>query len=151
MVTNDATEQALRGGWFHTGDRAEFDDDGFLSIVGRLGTIIRSGGESIDPDLIQAALITHPAIDAAAVFGVADDAWGEVVTAAIVANAPVALADIASHLGDHPKHHRPRRLMVIDEIPRTAATGQIDRHRLRRLPEELVPDTGNHPNPETTS
>ena len=128
----DATAAALHSGWYRTGDRAELDDEGYLSIVGRLGTVIRSGGESIDPAVVEAALSTHPAIDAVAVFGVPDEAWGEVVTAAVVANAAVSLEDLAEHLADHPKHHRPRRLLVVDEIPRTAATGQVDRHRLRQ-------------------
>lgn len=129
----EATDAALRDGWFHTGDRAELDDDGYLSIVGRLGTVIRSGGESIVPEVVEAALGSHPGVEAVAVFGVPDDDWGEVVAAAVVASERLTLDDLSGCLEGQPRHNRPRRLLLVDEIPRTAATGQVDRSTLRRL------------------
>lgn len=134
----DATAAALRDGWYHTGDLAEVDDDGYLSIVGRTGTLIRSGGEAIEPEVVERALATHPAIDQVAVVGVPDERWGEVVCAAVVASAEIDLDQLRNHVGAGgaaplAKHQHPRQLLVLDEIPRTSATGQIDRHTLRRL------------------
>ncbi len=135
----DATSSALRDGWYHTGDRAELDDDGYLSIVGRLGTVIRTGGESVEPETVESALRTHPAIEEVVVFGVPDDAWGEVVCAAVVASAPVSVDDLRAHVAQGssplPSHQHPRRVVTVDTIPRTGATGQVDRNRLRRLVE----------------
>ncbi len=133
-----ATGAALVDGWYHTGDRAQMDADGFLSIVGRVGTVIRTGGESVDPAVVEEALEAHPAIAQAVVFGLPDEKWGEQVCAAIVASEPLALSDVRSHLGgEGPRRlasfQHPRRLLVVDSIPRTAATGQVDRHRLRQL------------------
>jgi acyl-CoA synthetase (AMP-forming)/AMP-acid ligase II len=131
-----ATETALRDGWYHTGDRAELDAQGYLSIVGRVGTVIRTGGESVEPDVVQRVLARHPSIDDVVVFGVPDERWGEVVCAAIVATGALTIADLRRYLRDDvhpvPAHQHPRRLLVLDDLPRTAATGQIDRHRLRQ-------------------
>ncbi|MEZ5382245.1 MAG: class I adenylate-forming enzyme family protein [Microthrixaceae bacterium] len=144
----EASEAAWDGDWYRTGDRAEFDDDGYLSIVGRVGTVIRTGGESVAPEPVEAALVTHESVDQAAVFGVPDERWGEVVCAAVVATQPVTLDDLRNHLSsDGPaplaKHQRPRRLLVVDELPRTSATGQIDRGRLRELANSTTEDTPN--------
>ncbi len=135
-----ATEQSLRGGWYHTGDRAEVDDDGYLSIVGRLGTVIRTGGESVEPEVVESALGTHPSIDEVVVFGIPDEAWGEIVCAAVVTSSTMTVDDLRAHLGEMgpnplPGHQHPRRVVTVDAIPRTSATGQVDRNRLRRLAE----------------
>ena len=133
-----ATAVALRDGWYHTGDRAEVDDDGYLSIVGRVGTVIRSGGESIAPEVVETALRSHPSIEDVAVFGTPDEHWGEIVWAAVVASRELTLDDLRAHVApdaDHTlaPHQQPRRLLQLDVIPRTPATGQVDRHRLRQL------------------
>ena len=133
LANAEATTAAIRDGWFHTGDRAEIDAEGFLTIVGRLGTVIRSGGESVVPDVIESALLAHPAIDEVTVFGVPDERWGEIVVAAIVATQPLARNELAPLLARHPKYARPRRVLWLDQIPRTAATAQVDRHQLRQL------------------
>lgn len=142
----EATAEALRDGWFHTGDRAEVDADGYLSIVGRLGTVIRTGGESVEPDVVEAALRTHPAIDEVVVFGLPDERWGEIVCAAVVATSPVSVADLRAHVGSDgpnplPSHQHPRRVVAVDAIPRTSATGQVDRHRLRQLAADAAEET----------
>lgn len=126
-----ATAAAFDGEWFRTGDVAAVDDDGFVSIVGRLGQLIRTGGESVSPAQVEQALAGADGIADLAVIGVPDARWGEVVTVCVVPvdggapelDALVAGADLAPHA-------RPRRLEVVDAIPRTAATGQIDRGRL---------------------
>ncbi len=130
----DATARALREGWYATGDLADVDDDGYLSIVGRVGEVIRTGGESVAPAEVESLLITHPRVADAAVVGLPDQEWGEVVCAVIVpapGEPPPELAELrdlcAASLASY-KH--PRRLVLVDEIPRTPATGQVQRRLL---------------------
>src|SRR5512135_2813252 len=74
----EATAEAIRGGWFHTGDLARIDEDGHVSIVGRKKDMIISGGINIYPAEVEKAIEGHPRVAAAAVIGVADEKWGEV-------------------------------------------------------------------------
>jgi acyl-CoA synthetase (AMP-forming)/AMP-acid ligase II len=129
-----ATAGALRDGWFHTGDLGAFDGDGCLSIVGRKQELIRSGGESIAPSEVEAALADAPGVAEVAVVGVPDPDWGEVVCAVVV---PVATEKAGEKpdleaLRDHAEGRlagfkQPRRLVLTDALPRTAATGQVQR------------------------
>jgi long-chain acyl-CoA synthetase len=80
----EATAQALRQGWFHTGDGGRMDADGYLTIADRLKDMIISGGENVYPAEVEAALRTHPAVADAAVIGVPDRRWGEAVHAVVV-------------------------------------------------------------------
>ena len=79
-----ATRQAIRDGWFHTGDLARIDEEGFVTIAGRLKEMIISGGENIYPVEVEQAIQTHPAVVEAAVFGVPHPEWGEVPHAAVM-------------------------------------------------------------------
>jgi acyl-CoA synthetase (AMP-forming)/AMP-acid ligase II len=132
----DATAAAIDDdGWYHTGDLATQDDDGYLTITGRRSEGIRSGGEWIAPVEVEAAILTHPAVSDVGVVGLPHDRWGEVVCAAIVvrpgANAPSVdelRAHVASRLAAH-KH--PRVVVTMDRLPRTDATGQVRRAALR--------------------
>ena len=94
-----ATQAALRDGWLHTGDIGQFDRDGFLSIVGRLKEVIRSGASTIVPKEVEDVLLTHPAVAEVAVLGLPDAEWGEAVTAFVVARAgmPVSEHDLIEH------------------------------------------------------
>jgi acyl-CoA synthetase (AMP-forming)/AMP-acid ligase II len=78
------TEEAFRDGWFHTGDMAMIDDEGFITIMDRKLDLIISGGENIYPKEVEDVLYTHPAVSEAAVFGIPDEKWVEAVCAAIV-------------------------------------------------------------------
>jgi fatty-acyl-CoA synthase len=132
----DETAQALQDGWYHTGDLAEADEDGYLYIVGRKKEVIRSGGETIAPVEVEAALGGCPGVAEVAVIGIPDAHWGEVVCAVVVleadAEAP-SVAVVRAHIGPRlaPFKH-PRRVVVAERIPRTAATGQIQRAALVR-------------------
>jgi acyl-CoA synthetase (AMP-forming)/AMP-acid ligase II len=135
-----ATAEALRDGWYHTGDLGAFDDDGYLSIVGRARDVIRSGGETISPVEVEQALVAHPAFAEVAVVGLPDAAWGEIVTACVVlrpGSAPPDVDAVRAWCADRlaPFKH-PRRLVVLDALPRTAATGQVQR---TLLVERLTP------------
>lgn len=121
-------------GWFRTGDVASVDADGYLTIVGRVRDVIRTGGETVAPVEVEAALAGHPALADVAVVGIPDPAWGEIVCAAVVlrpgADAPDAEA-LRAHLdGRLARFKQPRRVVVVDEVPRTPATRQVQRRLL---------------------
>ncbi|TMA36689.1 MAG: long-chain fatty acid--CoA ligase, partial [Deltaproteobacteria bacterium] len=96
----EETARTIRDGWVLTGDLGVFDDEGFLSIVGRCKEVIRSGGESIFPAEIERALAAHPAIREAGVVGIPDPHWGEAVVAAVVLRDGAALTaeDVVAHV-----------------------------------------------------
>jgi acyl-CoA synthetase (AMP-forming)/AMP-acid ligase II len=131
-----ATDEALVDGWFHTGDLVDVDRDGYLRIVGRVRSIIRTGGESVVPLEVETVLADHPLVQDVAVVGLPDAQWGEVVCAVVVTGGEApTLEDLVAHCdGRLAKFKRPRRLAVVDAIPRTPATNQIQR---RLLVEEL--------------
>ena len=81
----DATEEVMRGGWFHTGDMATVDEEGYFFIVDRKKDMIIRGGYNVYPREIEEVLYEHPAVSEAAVIGVADDSLGEEVAAMVVA------------------------------------------------------------------
>jgi acyl-CoA synthetase (AMP-forming)/AMP-acid ligase II len=132
----DATAEAIdEEGWFHTGDLATSDDEGYLTITGRRSESIRSGGEWVPPLEVESAILTHPAVQEVAVVGLPDDRWGELVCAAIVVR-PGATLPTVEELRTHvaatlvgPK--QPRVVVQVDALPRTDATGQIRRRRVR--------------------
>ena len=129
----EATQQAMAGGWYHMGDVAEIDEEGCLRIVGRVKDLIRSGGETIAPSELDMLIQTHPAVADAAVAGVPDDDWGEIVTAFIVLRprASIDLKGLRAYCeGKIASFKYPRRLEIVEEIPRTASTNQIQRRAL---------------------
>lgn len=124
-----ATAEALVDGWYRTGDLAEVDDDGYLSIVGRAKDVIRTGGETVVPAEVEVVLAEHPAVHDVAVVGLPDTQWGEVVCAVVVGD--LALDDLVAHCaGRLARFKQPRRLVVVETIPRTAATNQVQRRLL---------------------
>jgi acyl-CoA synthetase (AMP-forming)/AMP-acid ligase II len=132
----EATNEAFRDGWFSTGELAEQDDEGFLYIVGRTKEMIRTGGEWVAPVEVDAVLQGHPAIRDVAVAGVPDEHWGEVVTAFVVVRPghTVVVEDLRQFCeGKLTSYKHPRRVIQIDEVPRTGTTGQIQRRALTAL------------------
>ena len=134
----DATADALRalepGGplWYHTGDLGALDDEGYLSIVGRARDVLRTGGETVAPGEVESVLVDHPAIAEVAVVGVPDVRWGEVVCAVVVVHpgreSDVGVDALRAHCeGRLAGFKQPRRVELVSELPRTAATGQIQR------------------------
>ncbi len=129
----EATREALRDGWYHTGDLGDLDPDGTLRIVGRLRDIIRSGGESIAPAEVEAALSSHPDVSELAVVGIPDPEWGELVCAAVVPHEGrvPTLDQLRVHCeGRLASYKQPRRLALVEALPRTPATGQVQRSLL---------------------
>lgn len=127
-----ATAAAFDDGWFRTGDRVELDDDGYLTVTGRLHEIIRSGGEAVVPAEVEQVLAGHPDVSDVAIVGLPDPVWGEIVCAVVVPRPgrSVALDDLRDHCKGLARHKHPRRLLIVDTIPRTPATMQVQRRLL---------------------
>jgi acyl-CoA synthetase (AMP-forming)/AMP-acid ligase II len=128
----EATAAALdEDGWYHSGDLGVLDDEGYLSIVGRVRDVLRTGGETVSPTEVERALADHPAIAEVAVVGLPDPEWGEVVCAAVVVRSGAAaptVEDLRTHCeGRLAAFKQPRRVAVVAALPRTAATGQVQR------------------------
>lgn len=127
----DLRAEAVKDGWLMTGDLGRFDADGFLYIVGRNKEMIISGGFNIYAREVEDALFRMPGIADAAVFGLPDAEWGEVVAAALVPR-PGQTPDLSS-LGDTiAGYKKPRRLLTLAELPRNLA-GKVDKGALRAL------------------
>src|SRR5262245_45203097 len=130
----EATAEALRDGWLHTGDLGTFDEEGFLHIAGRAREMIKCGGENIYPAEVERCLLEHPDIAEAAVFGVPDERWGEVVVAAVVPQTGATLGEdeVVGHVRSRlAGYKKPRHVLVLDALPRTASTRQVQKTLLR--------------------
>jgi fatty-acyl-CoA synthase len=130
----DASAEALRGGWFHTGDMATLNEDGYLLIVDRKKDIIVSGGENISSLELERAILAHPAVLEAAVIPVPDDKWGEVPKALVVLKPDTAAteSELIEFCRSRLAHYKcPRSFEFVDSLPKTA-TGKILKKHLRK-------------------
>ena len=129
-----ATDEAFRGGWFHSGDLAVQYPDGYIKIKDRSKDIIISGGENISSIEVEDVLYRHPAVLAAAVVAKPDAKWGETPCAflEIKAGASVTEADIITHCKQHLAGYKVPRAIVFGELPKTS-TGKIQKFELRKL------------------
>lgn len=130
----EETAEAIRGGWFHTGDLARMDEDGHVSIVGRKKDMIISGGINIYPAEVEKAIESHPRVAAAAVIGVADEKWGEVGKAFLEMKpgGKLTLEELQGFLSDRlGKYKIPKYAVVVKELPRTAASGKVQKFILK--------------------
>jgi len=128
------TAAVLHDGVYRSGDTGELDEDGYLYLTGRTSELIRAGGEPVWPVEVEAALRGLDGVADLAVVGVPDATWGEIVCAAVVPADGVVpdVERLRSHLdGRLARFKHPRRVAVVPEIPRTPATGQVQRRRLR--------------------
>jgi len=120
-------------GWFHTDDIGTVDDSGVLRVLGRADDAISTGGLTVLPQLVEAALATHPAVAESAVFGVADERLGQRVVAAIVVSpgcAAPTLAELRTHVASTlSSTAAPREVHLVDELPRRGI-GKVDRREL---------------------
>lgn len=129
----DDTAAVIRDGWLHTGDIGHLDTDGYLTLVGRSKEMIIRGGENIYPKEIEDVLVSDPAVLEAAVIGVPDDTWGEVVVAFVQAR-PGAAIDIkelrARCSRNLSGYKRPKAIHVVEALPKNAV-GKLDKRSLR--------------------
>jgi long-chain acyl-CoA synthetase len=130
----DATAEALRGGWLHTGDVGSFDADGYLTLRDRSKDLIISGGMNIYPREVEEALLRHPGVGAAAVVGRPDAEWGEAVVAFVVPadnGAPPSAAELDRTCLDHiARFKRPKDYRFVDTLP-TNNYGKVVKRELR--------------------
>jgi fatty-acyl-CoA synthase len=130
---NDPANPAFRDGWFHSGDLAFQDEDGFYNVVGRSKDMIISGGENIYPAELENVLADVPQVLEAAVIGRPDARWGEVAVAVIVAR-PGSALDAAAVLrmfeGRLARFKHPRQVVFVDALPKTAL-GKVQKDMLK--------------------
>jgi 2-furoate---CoA ligase len=117
----DADETALRGGWYFTGDTGYIDEDGDLFVTGRVDDVMISGGENVSPQEIESALSMHPAVGEVAVVGLADERWGQRITAFVVRSGEVEAEALDSYCKDSElsDYKRPRDYVFIKAIPKS--------------------------------
>ena len=129
----EATAQALADGWLHTGDLGYLDDEGYLYVASRRDDLIVSGGENVYPAEVEAVLLSHPAIEEAAVLGAPDERWGQVpvafvkLRAGVTADESTAIAFCRERLAGYKV---PKRVRFVDALPRNAG-GKVLRNALR--------------------
>jgi len=138
----EASADASRFGWHHTGDLCRFDGDGLLVFVDRKKDMIKTGGENVASITVETALLGHPAVANVVAVGLLHSHWVEAVTAFVVvkpglsADESVLIAYCKQRLG---RHEVPKRIIFLDQMPLTA-TGKIQKHVLRDRFRDLYSD-----------
>jgi acyl-CoA synthetase (AMP-forming)/AMP-acid ligase II len=136
----EATEEAFAGDWFHSGDLARFDDEGYLWLVDRKKDLIVSGGENVYPAEVERVLLAHPSVAEAAVIGVSHPRWVETPVAFVVPSdqGDANEADLIAHCREYlAGYKKPSAIVVVDELPRNAG-GKVLKRRLRETYSEGV-------------
>ena len=131
----DLWASRLHGDWFLTGDIGRVDDEGYLYLSDRVDDLIITGGSNVYPTEIETAVAEHPDVSEVSVVGLPDPQWGEAVTAVVVLRpgaASVEAADaVLTHCRAHLARHKvPKRVIVVDELPRTPL-GKVNRRAVR--------------------
>jgi acyl-CoA synthetase (AMP-forming)/AMP-acid ligase II/acyl carrier protein len=135
----DATAAVfLPGGWVRTGDIGYVDEDGYLYLVDRHADLVNSGGLNVSTLEVEAALHEHPDVVEAAAFGVPHQALGEYVAAAVRTAGDLALSDLHAFAEQRLGPRAPRRLVVVDELPRNAVGKVVKRALREELADELT-------------
>ena len=125
----DANAECFVAGWFRTGDQGVLDEDGYLTITGRLKEIINRGGEKVSPREIDDVLMDHEAVQQVVTFAMPHKMLGEDIAAAVVLRDGTSADpdDIRTFAGQHLAAFKvPRKVLIVDEIPK-GATGKLQR------------------------
>jgi fatty-acyl-CoA synthase len=136
----EASAEAFSGDWFHSGDLARRDDEGYLWLVDRKKDLIVSGGENIYPAEVERVLLTHPSVSDAAVIGVPHPRWVETPLAVVVGQdgGVVDQAELIDHCRRHlATFKKPSGIVVVDALPRNAA-GKVLKRQLRETYADLM-------------
>jgi len=137
----EATERALHGGWFHTGDAAVVHPDGYVEIRDRLKDVIISGGENISSIEVESVLLRHPAVHEVAIVGLPHERWGEAPHAFVVLkpNAQTNESELREFARANLAHFKaPHSVTFMNELPKTA-TGKIQKYILRGRSTAIAP------------
>ncbi|MFD4408140.1 acyl-CoA synthetase [Streptomyces sp. NPDC058466] len=127
----EETAEAFRDGWFHSGDLAVRDAEGYFTVVDRVKDVINSGGVLVASRQVEDALYAHEQVAEVAVIGLPDERWIEAVTAVVVARGDVTDAELISHAREKLAPFKaPKRVLFVDELPRNAS-GKILKRELR--------------------
>jgi acyl-CoA synthetase (AMP-forming)/AMP-acid ligase II len=129
----EATAQAIRDGWFHTGDAGYVDEEGFIFLKDRIKDMIISGGENVYPAEVEAVLMSHAEILECAVIGIPDAKWGETVKAVVVRRQGASLTEAALIAWSRDKlagFKRPSSIDFVEALPRNAS-GKLLKRTLR--------------------
>jgi len=125
-----ANAESFTNGWFRTGDQGCLDEQGYLTLTGRIKELINRGGEKISPREIDEALLSHPAVAEAVCFGISDRTYGEAVAAAVVLQGSATAAELIAHCRSSLSDFKcPKVIHIVDSIPR-GATGKIQRRNV---------------------
>ena len=129
----DATREAFRGGWFHSGDSCVYDESGLRVMVDRFKDIVKSGGENVSTIRVESVLALHPGVVKVAVIGVAHEKWGEEVTAIVVPTEPGIVDEttlIAFARERLAGFETPKAVVFVDALPETVG-GKVMKFKLR--------------------
>ncbi|MSQ33317.1 MAG: long-chain-fatty-acid--CoA ligase [Dehalococcoidia bacterium] len=129
----EKTQATIVDGWLHTGDLGYTDEDGYIYLAGRAKDMIKRGGEMVSPEEVENVLQSHPAIDEAAIIGVPDDTWGEVVRAIAVkkAHSRVTAQELIEFCHQRlASYKKPESVVFVDELPRNPM-GKVLKRLLR--------------------
>ncbi len=143
----ETNARQFRDGWFHTGDTGYFDPDGDLFLTGRIKQLINRGGEKINPQEVDDALLTHPAVSEAACFAVAHKTLGEDISAAAVLREKVSPEELRSYLLQRLATFKvPHQIAIMDALPRNPV-GKVDRLALAEAAAARLAGSGTHTPP----
>ena len=132
LKNEKTTAESFRGGWYHSGDLAVIQPDGYIKIKDRSKDVIISGGENISSIEVEDALYRHPAVMAAAVVALPDDKWGEVPCAFVELREgnEVSVDTLVAHCREHLASFKVPKRIIFGELPKTS-TGKIQKFVLR--------------------
>ena len=140
----EATAEAFRGGWFHSGDLGVMHPDGYIELRDRLKDVIISGGENIATIEVEQALAAHPDVSEVAVVAAPDERWGEIPIAYVTAAGGAAPGEeeLREFARERLAHFKvPKRVELVDELPKTG-TGKIQKFLLRERAAARSPQAG---------
>ncbi|MEJ2120668.1 MAG: AMP-binding protein [Alphaproteobacteria bacterium] len=129
----DATAEKIRDGWYYTGDVIVVDERGYFTLRGRVDDMIKTGGENVHPEEVEAVLRDHANVADCSVIGLTDTKWGQVIVGCIVANGKADAAALDAHCKTSTlaAFKRPRAYVFVEEIPRNPGNGNVLRRILR--------------------
>ncbi|MEO9153886.1 MAG: AMP-binding protein [Lapillicoccus sp.] len=133
-LDEEATRTAFEGGWFHSGDSCADDESGQRVMVDRFKDIVKSGGENVSTIRVESVLTLHPGVAKAAVIGLADERWGERVTAIVIPKEPGGVSEhelIAFARERLAGYETPKQVVLVDALPETVG-GKVLKYRLRQ-------------------